>query len=213
MSFYEVTKRMRDIILASFGLVLFSIPMLLTAIWIKLVSPKGPVFADIPLRMGKDGKGFRLFKFRSMIPDAHNYLINDKELYKKYVENDYKLSMKEDPRIIKGGAFIRKYSVDELPQFINVLLGTMSMVGYRAYYFYEVDEQKKRYPECAQYLEKALTVKPGITGTWQVSGRSEVSFLNRIKMDAGYADKRSLLYDLLVILKTPFAVLSSKGAY
>lgn len=210
---YDILKRIIDIVGAFVGIVIFSPIMLVTAVRIKMVSPEGPIFADIPKRVGKNKKPFKFLKFRSMIPNAHEYLINNKELYQKYVNNNYKLKEEDDPRIIKGGAFMRKYSIDELPQFFNVLFGEMSLVGPRAYYFYEIAEQSKRYPESIEYLQDVLTVKPGITGTWQIGGRSEISYVERIKMDAEYAKKRSILYDILVILKTPYVVLTGKGAY
>ncbi|MBN1162323.1 sugar transferase [Patescibacteria group bacterium] len=213
MDTYDIFKRIIDIAGSIVGIIIFSPIMLVAAIWIKLVSSDGPILADIPHRVGKNQRPFRFYKFRSMIPNAHEYLVNNKELYKKYVDNNYKLREEDDPRIIKGGAFMRKYSIDELPQFFNVFKGDMSMVGPRAYYFYEIEEQSKRYKQAPGYIREVLTAKPGITGTWQVSGRSEVAFLERIKMDAKYAKKRSILYDLLVILKTPYVVLTGKGAY
>jgi len=182
-------------------------------VWVKLVSPEGPIFADIPERVGLNRTPFRFYKFRSMIPDAHGFLLKHPELHKKYVENNYKIDAEQDPRFIKGAKFIRKYSLDELPQFFNVLLGDMSIVGPRAYYFFEVDEQCEKIPEAKKYMADVLSVRPGITGIWQVSGRSEISFLNRVKMDAEYAKKKSILYDLLIIIRTPFAVISGKGAF
>jgi exopolysaccharide production protein ExoY len=107
---------------------------------------------------------------------------------------------------------MRKYSVDELPQFFNVLKGDMSLVGPRAYYPFELKEQLQKYPEATKCVDILTTVKPGITGTWQIGGRSEVSFPERVQMDADYAKKSSLLYDILVLLKTPYAVLTTKGA-
>ncbi len=207
---YSIGKRALDIVGGIVGLILFAIPMLITAIFIKLVSPEGPVFADTILRVGKDGKQFRMYKFRSMIPNAQKWLENNPELFKKYKENSYKLD--PDPRLIKGGAFIRKMSIDELPQFLNVLKGDMSIVGFRAYYPFELIEQGEKHPEAKPDIAQALTVKPGITGVWQTSGRSNVGFCERVKMDAAYAKKRSLVYDLLVILKTPYIVLTKKGA-
>lgn len=211
MNFYLFTKRALDILGGLVGAILFSPLMLAAAIWIKLVSPDGPIFVDAIERVGKDGKEFPMYKFRSMILNANEWLKKHPDLYKKYQENGYKLD--PDPRWIKGAAFMRKFSIDELPQFLNVLKGDMSLVGYRAYYAFEVIEQVERYPETKQYLDIALTVKPGITGVWQTSGRSSVGFLDRVKIDAAYAKKKSVLYDLLIILKTPVAVLSGKGAF
>lgn len=212
MLYRNYIKRIIDVIGAVLGLILFSPIMLGVAIWIKMVSPNGPIFADIPVRAGKCRKPFHFYKFRSMYPNAHDILTKDLALYNKYVQNNYKLSSDEDPRLIKGGAFIRKSSFDELPQFFNILKGEMSLVGYRAYYFFELDEQIKRFPEAAPYLDKVMSVKPGLTGLWQVSGRSEIGFVDRVKLDAEYAEKCGLLYDLGIILKTPYVVLTGKGA-
>ena len=110
------------------------------------------------------------------------------------------------------GKFIRRYSIDELPQFVNVLKGEMSIVGPRPYYPDELEEQQRVYPHTKKYVKEALTVKPGITGLWQVSGRSDVNFDERIKLDAEYARKKSLLLDIIILLKSPWAVLSGKGA-
>ncbi len=121
--------------------------------------------------------------------------------------------MKEDPRITRGGAFIRRHSIDEFPQLFNVLIGNMSLVGPRPYYEFELRDQQKIYPEIAPLLKTVLSVKPGITGFWQVSGRREVDFAKRIRLDADYAQKSSVFYDILILLKTPWAVISGKGAY
>jgi len=212
MIYRKYIKRIIDILGSLLGIVLFSPIMILTSIWIKIVSPGGPVLADIPNRVGKDKKPFRFYKFRSMYPNAHELLKKDAELYDKYVKNNYKLSADEDPRLIKGGKFLRKSSIDETPQFFNVLKGEMSIVGPRAYYFDEIENQLKRFPEAKKYIDEVMKVKPGITGLWQVSGRSDIGFVDRVKLDAEYAKKMSLLYDLMIILKTPYVVLTGKGA-
>lgn len=211
MSFYSIGKRILDIIGGSVALVLFFPLMFLTAIYIKIVSPDGPIFVEAAKRVGKDGKEFPMYKFRTMIPNAQKWLESQPELYKKYQDNGYKLD--PDPRWIKGAKLIRKLSIDEFPQFLNVIKGDMSLVGYRAYYGYELREQTLAHPEVKELLDVALKVKPGITGLWQVSGRSKVCFVERVKLDACYADKKSLLYDILIILKTPLVVLSAKGAH
>ena len=213
MDLYDVSKRIIDVIGAALCIIVFSPLMLLVALWIKLVSPEGSVFADIPERVGKDGKDFRFYKFRSMIPNAHQWLLDHPDLYKRYQDNGYKLSQEEDPRLIPGAKFLRKSSIDEFPQFFNVLRGDMSLVGPRAYFQFEVEEQTKRFPETAALMPVVLSVKPGINGVWQTSGRSEITFHQRVRMDADYAKRRSLLYDLLIMLKTPFVVLGAKGAY
>lgn len=207
---YSFGKRIMDILGALVGLTLFSPLLAVVALYIKAVSPSGPVFADMKPRVGKDYKLFKMYKFRTMFPNAQEWLKTQPELYKKYIENGYKLD--PDPRLIKGATFIRKSSIDEMPQFINVLLGNMSIVGPRAYFDHELREQEARYPQTADHIKQTLTVKPGITGPWQIGGRSQIGFVERIKMDADYAKSRSLLYDLAIILKTPYVVLRGEGA-
>lgn len=209
---YEAAKRVIDILVAIISLVMFSPIIVFTAIAIKL-DTRGPIFADIPPRVGKDGKLFCMYKFRSMIKNAHEMLAHDesfKKLYLEYKKGSYKL--KDDPRITKVGRFIRKYSIDEVPQFINVLKGDMSIVGPRAYYADELKEQQKQYPHTRDAVKEMLSVKPGITGVWQVSGRSEINFDKRIQLDAKYAARKSIFFDLIIILRTPFAIISGKGA-
>ena len=144
--YYASTKRTIDIIGSIISLILFFPLLLITAFLIKMTSP-GPVFADIPNRVGKGGKLFRIYKFRSMIMNAHKLMKKDpefKDLYEEYKRSSYKLY--KDPRVTKVGKIIRKYSIDEMPQFINVLRGEMSIVGPRAYYPDELDDQQKKYP-------------------------------------------------------------------
>ena len=193
-------------------LVLFSPVIVITSIAIKLDSD-GPILADTPRRVGRGGRLFRMYKFRSMVKNAHDALIADpefKKLYEEYKKSGYKL--RNDPRITRVGRFIRKYSVDEVPQFLNVLRGEMSIVGPRAYYPDELQEQQKQYPYTKNAVKIVLSVKPGITGVWQTSGRSQINFDKRIELDASYASKKSILYDFWIIFKTPFAMLSGKGA-
>lgn len=208
---YGQVKRIFDIVGAILGLILFSPILLVSAIAIKL-SSEGPVFVESSNRVGKNGETFRMLKFRSMIKNSHQLLRTDPK-YKKYLEqyknNSYKLN--NDPRITKVGAILRKTSIDELPQLINVLRGEMSLVGPRAFYQDELDSQRASNPACEEWVQKALTVKPGITGLWQVSGRSRIGFVERIKLDANYAAKQSLLTDLFIILKTPYAVIHGEG--
>ncbi len=210
--FYEIVKRLIDVFSSAFLLVLFSPIILIVSIAIKLDS-KGPVLADTPPRVGKNGKNFKMYKFRSMIINAHEILRKNPkyaQFYKEYKKGSYKL--KDDPRITKVGRFIRKHSLDEVPQFINILKGDMSLVGPRAYYPDELRDQQKKYPNTKDDVKIVLSIKPGLTGFWQVSGRSEINFDKRIKMDAQYVLKRSIAYDLLIILKTPWAMISGKGA-
>ncbi len=210
---HPVLLRLFDVVSAGMLLILFSPLMLIIALAVKLDSP-GPIFADIPERVGKDGKMFKLYKFRSMIPNAQKLLMTDKRLkhlFKEYKRNNYKL--KEDPRITRVGAFIRRHSVDEFPQLINVLIGNMSLVGPRPYYPFELQEQLKKYPELAKSIHQMQIVNPGITGQWQVTGRSEIDFEKRILLDAEYAKNKSILKDIWILLRTPWAVISGKGAY
>lgn len=205
-------KRFLDIIL-SLGLLMLFFPFgILIGLIIKLET-SGPIFADTPQRVGKNGKLFKMLKFRSMIENAHMMLRQDPKmrvLYEKYKKNSYKL--KEDPRVTQFGKFLRKHSLDEIPQLINVLLGKMSLIGPRAYYPDELTNQQKKYPETRSLVKNVLSIKPGITGYWQVSGRSEVNFDKRIAMDADYVIHRSLWYDIKILIKTPWAMITGKGA-
>ncbi len=209
---YNFIKRFIDFLGSMFGLMILSPILMLVAVAIKINS-NGPVFADTPMRVGKNGKLFRMFKFRSMISNAHDLLRTDPKfqaLYKEYKKGSYKLY--NDPRITPVGKFIRKYSLDELPQLLNVVWGEMSLVGPRAYYPDELEHQQVKYPSSRKYVKIILSGKPGITGIWQVSGRSEINFDKRVQMDASYVQKRSIIYDLWLLLKTIPAVLSGKGA-
>ena len=210
--YVQITKPLVDFIL-TFILGLVFLPICIMVVILIVLDSKGPIFADTPERVGKGGKLFKMFKFRSMIKNAHQLLRQDpqfKELYKKYKKSSYKLY--DDPRVTRIGRFIRKYSLDEVPQLLNILKGEMSLVGPRAYYPDEIKEQLKKHPRAKEYLSTVLKVRPGITGYWQVYGRSEVHFDRRIKMDANYVKKTSLWYDIKIILKTPWAMISGRGA-
>lgn len=205
-------KRFLDIILSIILLIIFAPIYLLVAILIKLDS-KGPILADVPKRVGEKGKNFKMYKFRSMIVNAHYLLRRDprfQALFKEYQKGSYKL--KKDPRVTRVGKFIRKHSLDEIPQLVNVLKGEMSIVGPRAYYPDELENQQKKYPHTKKLVKKVLSVKPGITGLWQVNGRSEINFDKRIAIDAQYVDNISLWEDLKIILKTPIVMITGKGA-
>jgi lipopolysaccharide/colanic/teichoic acid biosynthesis glycosyltransferase len=209
---YETAKRILDILMAIILLIVFAPVFILAPILIKFDSP-GPVFADIPKRVGKDKKLFRMYKFRTMIANAHQLLRTDpkfRKLYEEYKKHSYKL--KDDPRVTRVGKFLRRFSLDELPQVFNVLKGEMSIVGPRAYYPDELEEQQKVYPQTKKYVKELLKIKPGITGYWQVHGRSEINFDKRVEMDAWYARQRSILEDLKIIFKTPWVMISGKGA-
>lgn len=210
--FFPIFKRIIDIVGSLVLLLVFFPACLVVALLIKLES-QGPIFADTPKRVGQHGRFFKMYKFRSMINNAHNLLRTDpnmKKLYEEYKQNSFKL--KVDPRVTRIGRIIRKFSLDEVPQIINVLKGEMSLVGPRAYYQDELEHQQENFPSTKALVKVVLSVKPGITGVWQVSGRSEVNFDKRIEMDAIYVRKKSLFYDIIILLKTPYAMLSGKGA-
>ncbi len=214
---YEPVKRAIDILGSLFLLVFFSPIFLVTAIFIKL-SSSGPVFVEKTnshmRRLGKNGKVFRLFKFRSMLVKA-DILEKTHPKYKSvYIEKHTSGNYKplNDPRVTKVGKFIRKHSIDEIPQLINVLRGEMSIIGPRPYLEEELDEQQGKFPGTEKYVKEMLTVKPGITGYWQVNGRIDVNFDKRIRMDAFYARKKSLIFDLLIAVKTPWVMFAGKGA-
>lgn len=214
--FFEITKRTIDITTSLILIIIFLPVMLITAIAIKLTS-KGPVLVETEnshmKRLGKNAKVFRLFKFRSMFVSADSTLENHpkyKKLYNEYKDSGFKLH--KDPRVTKVGKFIRKYSIDETPQFFNVIKGDMSLVGPRPYHADELEKQQIKYPGTEKYVKEMHKVKPGITGYWQVEGRSDVDFDKRIEMDAYYAKKKSIIFDILILLKTPWAMISGKGA-
>ena len=205
---FNPIKRVMDIVSSIILIIVFSPVLLITAIIIKLTSPGPVIFKQ--KRVGQN-KEFDMYKFRSMrVGDNDKFLKeNYPELWKKYKANDWKLSAKEDPRITPIGRFIRATSIDEMPQFINVLKGEMSLVGPRAYRDEELKEYAKKYPNTRPYIADIHSVKPGITGPWQVSGRNELPFEKRSKMDSEYIKKRSLRQEIFIILKTPFAMFSN----
>lgn len=198
-------KRVIDIIGAIVGMLVL-IP-LTAVVWIgnRICGDRGPVFYSQD-RIGKDGKNFKMYKFRSMVVGAD-------EILKELLENDEKAreeyreykKLKHDPRVTKMGDFLRKTSLDEFPQFINVLKGEMSIVGPRAYLPREKKDMEDAY-------ESIIRCKPGITGLWQVSGRSEVSFRNRLDMDIEYYEKYNLGLDIEILFKTITTVLNKEGA-
>lgn len=204
---YEQKKRILDIIVAGALLFAFLPFWIIVPILIYLDSGKPIIFKH--RRMGKNGESFMILKFRSMVPNAHEILHDgDPELLEKFKRGDWKIRMEEDPRITKLGKFLRTFTIDEFPQLLNVLKGDMSMVGPRAYVEKELEEQTQKYPETKKYIGDILSVKPGITGVWQTSGRNEIPFDQRAKIDAKYARHKSICQDIKIILKTPAAMLS-----
>lgn len=205
MTAYHFIKRLIDLTIASILTILFLPIWIIVPILVYLDSGWPVIFKH--KRVGLNGQEFYLYKFRSMVQNADEILYQkDKKLLEKFKQGDWKLE--NDPRITKLGKVLRSLTIDEFPQLYNVFRGEMSMVGPRAYLKKELDEQAKRYPETKKYINQITTVKPGITGPWQTSGRNEVPFKTRAKMDAEYAKKKSIWYDLLIILKTPQAMIS-----
>ncbi|ACK42171.1 MULTISPECIES: sugar transferase [Dictyoglomus] len=199
--FQGYIKEIIDFLLGTLALILFSPLFLIIALLIKLDSP-GPIFYK-HLRAGRYGKPFYLWKFRTMYKDADKILDKYPELKREF-EKEFKL--KNDPRVTKVGKFLRKFSLDEIPQIFNILKGEMSVVGPRPVTFKELEKY-------GEYAEEILRVKPGLTGLWQVSGRSDVDYSQRIKFDLYYIQNWSILLDIKIILKTIPSVLLGKGAY
>lgn len=199
---YLIAKRTMDIIGAMIGLISLSWLFLIVAVLIKLEDPKGPVFFK-QIRVGKDGKQFYMYKFRSMVTDAEKRL---KELLKYNEVSGAMFKMKNDPRVTKVGRFIRKTSIDELPQLWNVLKGDMSLVGPRPPLPREVEQY-------TEYDKQRLLVTPGCTGLWQISGRSNVGFEEMVELDLKYIRERSLLYDIKIIFKTIKIMIKPNSAY
>ncbi len=199
---YLFMKRMMDILGASLGLLLLSPFFAILALIIKIEDPKGPVFFH-QIRVGKNEKKFKMFKFRSMVSNAEDLL---DELLDQNEVSGAMFKMKNDPRITRIGKFIRKTSVDELPQLWNVLRGDMSMVGPRPPLLREVAEY-------SSYDKQRLRVTPGCTGLWQVSGRNSVGFKEMVELDIRYIDRRSISYDLRIIFKTVKMLFGAKDAF
>lgn len=199
---YLITKRAIDIIGSFVGLVLLFPLFLIIALLIKIEDPKGKVIFK-QVRIGKNGKTFNIYKFRSMISNAEELL--DKLLDCNETTGAM-FKMKDDPRITRIGHFIRKTSIDELPQLVNVLTGEMSLVGPRPPLPREVAEY-------TEYDKQRLLVTPGCTGLWQVSGRSEVGFEEMVELDLKYIRERSLFEDFKIICKTVGVLFGSKNAY
>src|SRR3990167_3130598 len=207
MIIYEAGKRLMDLALASVLTVLFLPLWAVIPILIKIDSKGKAIFSQS--RIGKHGSRFNILKFRSMVVGADELLWKDprfSSLRREFSRRDWKLP--NDPRITRVGRILRRLSFDEFPQVFNVLRGEMSVVGPRAYRPQELVDQQKKYPGTKELIKKALTVKPGITGLWQVSGRNDVPFDKRVKIDAEYASRKSLWEDIMILLKTPKAMIS-----
>ncbi|PEC21104.1 sugar transferase [Bacillus cereus] len=199
---YLFMKRLMDIVGALCGLILLSPIFLIIALLIKLEDPKGPIFFK-QNRVGKNEKEFEMYKFRSMITDAEEKL---KDLLQHNEVSGAMFKMKDDPRVTKIGKFIRKTSIDELPQLLNVLKGEMSLVGPRP----PLPREVKEY---TSYDKQRLLVTPGCTGLWQVTERNSVGFKEMVELDLEYMNKRGIIYDIKIILKTIQIMIKSNGGF
>tara|TARA_Y100001978_G_scaffold179647_1_gene174650 strand:- start:2 stop:655 length:654 start_codon:yes stop_codon:yes gene_type:complete len=205
--FYKLIKNLFDYLFSFLFLITFLPLFLIISLLIKL-SSRGPIFF-LQKRIGKNNIPFKCIKFRTMYPEAKDILENLLEkdlLLKKEFEENYKI--KNDPRITTIGKLLRKTSLDELPQFINVLRGEMSIIGPRPI----VKEEKDKY---GKYFKKVLLIKPGITGLWQVSGRNNLTYKRRVMLDLNYVENYNLLMDLRILLRTFGVILFplDRGAY
>ncbi len=212
----EILFRILDLVVSVFLILVFSPLIILIAFCIKVSDRGSPVFAENHMRVGKNGKPFLMYKFRTMIPRAHELLHSDprfSKLRKKYDANGAKLKIKDDIRITSVGKVIRRFDLDELPQLFNVVKGDMSMVGWRAYFQQEVDSYSRQHKDFRRKIKSVLKVKPGVTGLWQISGRNLLSVSERISCDYEYYKKRGILFYILILLKTPYVVLTRYGAY
>lgn len=200
---YFGSKRLFDIVCSLVGLIISSPIFILIGLLIRLEDGKAPILKQE--RIGKNGKVFKFYKFRSMVSNADELLmemLKDPKIKKEYKKN---MKLENDPRITKIGKFIRKTSLDELPQLLNVLKGDMSLIGNRPYLPREIDDMGK-------YYDDIIKSKPGITGYWQVSGRSDVSFEDRCKLESFYSNNMNLKMDVKIFFKTFSVVLFGKGA-
>ena len=199
---YRVIKRILDLLISLPLLILFSPLMLVISIIIKLYDG-GEVFLGNPKRLSMGGKEFFMYKFRTMAPDSYS------NVDKGILFRNHKIE--GDSRVTRIGRILRNTDIDELPQLINVILGDMSMVGPRPYYEEEIEYHLKEFPKDRVYFENILSVKPGLTGIWQVSGRNSIPFRERLKMESNYSLDYNIFKDIYILLKTPFVVLSRYG--
>ena len=202
---YLFFKRLFDIAIALVGMIVLVIVTIILATFYSFGKNKGRIFFSQE-RIGLNGKTFKIYKYRSMVENAQEILKRDEKLYQKYIENSYKLLPEEDPRMTRLGRFIRKHSIDEIPQFINILKGDMSFIGPRPVIAEELLQYGERAP-------KFLSVKPGATGWWQVSGRSEVGYPERCDVELYYVDNCSLKLDMKIFFLELKRIITRDAAY
>ena len=202
---YLFFKRLFDISISLVGMIVLVIVTIILAIFYSFGKNKGKIFFSQE-RIGLNGKRFKIYKYRSMVENAQEILKRDEKLYQKYIENSYKLLPEEDPRMTRLGRFIRKHSIDEIPQFINILKGDMSFIGPIPVIAEELLQYGERAP-------KFLSVKPGATGWWQVSGRSEVGYPERCDVELYYVDNCSLKLDMKIFFLELKRIITRDAAY
>ena len=199
---YRFVKRGFDILASLMGLILLSPLFLIVAIAIKVDDPRGKAFYS-QIRLGRGERPFKMFKFRSMVSNADKLMV---QLTEENEVSGAMFKMREDPRVTRVGRIIRKYSIDELPQLINVVIGSMSLVGPRPPLPQEVSEY-------TEYDKQRLLIKPGCTGLWQATVRNGVGFDEMVRLDLIYVKRQSSLYDLWILLLTVKIILKPNNAY
>jgi len=212
---YRRIKRILDIVFSFLLLIILS-PILLLISLLVWITDRNEVFVKEPLRLGMKGKEFKMYKFRTMIPNAHEEIQNNpkySESKEMWLKHDGKLKISEDPRITWIGKMLRKTDMDELPQLFNVLKGDMSIVGPRPMYQGEIKRYLSKNAEGRRYLKRISRVRPGITGLWQVSGRNNIKFKDRVILEARYASRVNFREDMKIFLNTPWVVLTRRGVY
>lgn len=201
---YIFAKRFLDISVAIFALIVFAPVFAVVSSFYLFGSNKGPIFYRQE-RVGYQHQKFKIYKFRSMIVNAEEALLANEAMYKKFVANGYKLLTEEDPRITRFGAFIRKTSIDELPQFLNILKGDMSIIGPRPVV-------ERELVEYGDEVDEFLSVKPGAMGLWQATGRSTIHYPERATLELTYAKEANMWFDFKIIFKTIAAIFQRDGA-
>lgn len=199
--FYNFFKRLIDVIASIIGLIVLSPIFIIVSLLIRLDSKGAVVFGHN--RIGLNGEKIKIYKFRSMVPNANEVFKNFTKEQKEEFEKNFKLD--NDPRITKIGSFLRKTSLDELPQLINIIRGEMSIVGPRPI----VEKEIEKYGDD---FNKAFSVKAGLTGIWQANGRSDTTYKERVAMDVFYAENKSFILDMKIVFQTVIAVIKKEGA-
>jgi lipopolysaccharide/colanic/teichoic acid biosynthesis glycosyltransferase len=201
---YIFAKRFLDISVSLFALIVLSPVFLGISLFYLFGDNRGPVFY-VQRRIGQNHREFGIYKFRSMVVDAEAKLYANQKLYMEFVNNGYKLPTEADPRITRFGAFLRKTSLDEIPQFINILLGDMSVVGPRPVVETELTEYGDR-------VETFLSVKPGAMGVWQASGRSDIQYPERADLELSYVYSADMWFDFKILAQNMLAIVKREGA-